>query len=82
MNVSRPSGLKARVFPGEVVEKFPGGQEIRPRGLKPGLIEGLNAALKRRSSTLLEAFRLLDAFRFTSGVHVTGGSRYWSRSRY
>jgi len=27
-----------------------------PQGLKPGPLEGIDAALKRRSSTLLEAF--------------------------
>jgi hypothetical protein len=58
---SETSGAKAGIFiftarREEVAEKLAVDTKYEPQGLKPALIRGLYAALKRRSSTVLHAF--------------------------
>jgi len=65
----RTSGAEARTYfswlydtSEEVAERLTADTEIRPQGLKPTLVLGLYAALKRRSSTVPHIFTVLHIF--------------------
>src|SRR3984957_16315864 len=65
----RTSGAEARTYfswlydtSEEVAERLAADTEIRPQGLKPTLVLGLYAALKRRSSTVPHIFTVLHIF--------------------